>query len=237
MIEAPNRADELADLLRQIRACRACLDQPRGAPLPHAPRPVLHVGAGARILVASQAPGTKVHLSGRSFTDASGDRLRAWMGIDAETFYDERLIAIAAMGFCFPGQDPKGADLPPRRECAALWHDRLFAALPEFDLILAVGRAAQTYHFKRLGLGPLLGGGLSETVAQWRAIRAAHPRTRIYALPHPSWRNTGWLKRHPWFEAELLPELRRDVAVSLDRAMRLCEGEKKSNRETAPWPK
>ncbi|MBA4788519.1 MAG: uracil-DNA glycosylase family protein [Rhizobiales bacterium] len=237
MAQAPVTGEGLADLLAQIRACRACVEAPMGAPLPHAPRPVLHVSESARILVASQAPGTKVHLSGRSFTDASGDRLRAWMGVDAATFYDERRIAIAAMGFCFPGQDAKGADLPPRRECARLWHDRLFAALPDFDLILAVGRAAQTYHFRRLGLGHLLGGGLGETVAAWRAVREARPGTRLYALPHPSWRNTGWLKRHPWFEAELLPELRRDVALSLDRARRLCEGEAKSERETASWPK
>ncbi len=237
MTQKPTTNDTVADLLQQIRRCRACVETPRGLPLPHEPRPVLHVSATARILVASQAPGTRVHASGRSFTDASGDRLRAWMGVDDETFYDERRIAIAAMGFCFPGQDANGGDLPPRRECAALWHDRLFAALPPFDLILTVGRAAQSYHFRRLGLGHLLAGGLSETVAAWRAIRTAHPVTRLYALPHPSWRNTGWLKRNPWFEAEVLPELRRDVRASLDRAARLCEGEGTYKKETAEWPK
>lgn len=220
-------------LLAQIRACRACIEAPRGAPMPHEPRPVLHVSATARILVASQAPGTKVHLSGRSFTDASGDRLRGWMGVDETTFYDEARIAIAAMGFCFPGQDANGSDLPPRRECAALWHDRLFATLPAFDLILAVGRAAQAYHMKRLGLAHLMRPGLSETVENWRAIRAALPQTRLYPLPHPSWRNTGWLRRHPWFETDLLPELRADIAASLDRARRLCEGRANTDRETA----
>ncbi|MEW6254492.1 MAG: uracil-DNA glycosylase family protein [Pseudomonadota bacterium] len=237
MTERPRNEDRLADLLVQIRQCRACVDAPRGAPLPHAPRPVLHVSRTARILVASQAPGTRVHASGQSFTDASGDRLRDWMGVDRETFYDERRIAIVAMGFCFPGQDANGGDLPPRRECAALWHDRLFASLAAHDLILAVGRAAQAYHFRRLGLGHLLGRSLTETVAAWRAIRVASPVTRIYALPHPSWRNTGWLKRQPWFEADLLPELRRDIRTSLDRAALLCEGEKKSKKETAEWPK
>ncbi|MEP9378080.1 uracil-DNA glycosylase family protein [Aquabacter sp. CN5-332] len=227
----------LDGLVAEIRACRACLDAPLGPPLPHEPRPVLRVSSTARILVASQAPGTKVHLSGLPFTDASGDRLRKWLGVDKKTFYDVSRIAIAAMGFCFPGQDAKGADLPPRRECARLWHDRLFAALPEFDLILTIGRPAQAYHLKRLGLGHLLGTGLTQTVASWRQVRASRNDTRVYALPHPSWRNTGWLKKNPWFEADLLPELQADIAASLDRAERVCKGRDKSDRETATWPK
>ncbi|MFG1429012.1 uracil-DNA glycosylase family protein [Roseixanthobacter glucoisosaccharinicivorans] len=206
---------DLAALVADIRACRACVEAPLGLPLPHAPRPVLRVSPTARILVASQAPGTKVHLSGLPFTDASGDRLRAWMGVSQEEFYDVARIAIAPMGFCFPGQDSAGGDLPPRRECARLWHDRLFAALPQFDIVLTIGRPAQAYHFRRLGLADLLGSSLTQTVKNWRAVRAAALRPRLYALPHPSWRNTGWLKRHPWFEAEVLPELRADVRRAL----------------------
>ena len=213
MSEDAGRAGDgagLAELVAAIRACRACVEAPIGAPLSHQPRPVLQVSGSARILVASQAPGTKVHLSGLPFTDASGDRLRAWMGVDKPVFYDAARIAIAPMGFCFPGQDAAGGDLPPRRECALLWHDRLFATLPPFDLVLAIGRPAQAYHLKRLDLGHVLGKGLSETVANWRQVRAAGG-TRVYALPHPSWRNTGWLKRHPWFEQELVPELQADI--------------------------
>ncbi|MFG1478235.1 uracil-DNA glycosylase family protein [Xanthobacter sp. V4C-4] len=213
-------------LLAAIRACRVCVEAPRGAPLPHAPRPVLQVSATARILVASQAPGTRVHESGRPFTDASGDRLRAWMGIDASTFYDASRIAIAPMGFCFPGQDAKGADLPPRRECAATWHDALFAALPRFALVLAVGRPAQAYHLRRLGLAAHAGEGLTQTVAAWRAVRAAGARLDrpviLYPLPHPSWRNTGWLKRHPFFEQELLPELKADIDRALHAPAEAC---------------
>lgn len=207
-------------LVARIRACRLCVEAPRGAPLPHAPRPVLRVSSTARILVASQAPGTKVHLSGLPFTDASGDRLRAWMGVSSDTFYDVARIAIAPMGFCFPGQDAKGADLPPRRECVATWHDALFAALPNFALVLAVGRPAQAYHLKRLGLGHLIGRGLTETVANWRAVRsaaAAGGYTMVYPLPHPSWRNTGWIRKNPFFEAELLPALKADIARLLLR--------------------
>ncbi|HSI42041.1 MAG TPA: uracil-DNA glycosylase family protein [Xanthobacteraceae bacterium] len=200
-------------LVAQIRACRACVEAPIRAPLPHAPRPVLRVSGAARLLVASQAPGTKVHLSGMPFTDASGDRLRDWMGLVPETFYDVERVAIAPMGFCFPGQDATGADLPPRPECALLWHDRLFAALPRIELVLAIGAPAQAYHLRRLGLGHLVGGGLTERVANWRAIYRARSGPRLLPLPHPSWRNTGWLKRHPWFEQELLPVLRAEVAA------------------------
>ncbi|WP_420712654.1 uracil-DNA glycosylase family protein [Ancylobacter sp. SL191] len=209
MAAPPERLD---DLLARIRACRLCVEAPRGVALPHEPRPVLHVGPTARLLIASQAPGTKVHASGRSFDDASGDRLRAWLGLDRATFYDEGHVAIAAMGFCFPGQDAKGGDLPPRRECAGQWHDRLFAARAPFDLIVAVGASAQAYHLRRLGLERFARGGLTERVMAWREIWEARTAPRVLPLPHPSWRNTGWLKRHPWFEAELLPVLRAEVA-------------------------
>ena len=204
--------DTLDDLLAEIRACRVCVEAPRRQPLPHLPRPVLHVTSRARILIASQAPGTKVHASGQSFDDASGDRLRDWMGVDRATFYDDSRVAIAAMGFCFPGQDSKGGDLPPRTECAAIWHDRLFAARAPFALIIAVGASAQAYHLRRMGLERFTKVGLTERVMAWREIYEAHRHPRILTLPHPSWRNTGWLKRHPWFAQELLPVLRAEVA-------------------------
>ncbi|MGQ3675008.1 uracil-DNA glycosylase family protein [Xanthobacter sp. TB0139] len=203
---------------------------PSGTPLPHAPRPVLRVASTARILVAGQAPGTRVHASGLPFTDPSGDRLRNWMGVDKTTFYDVRRIAIIPMGFCFPGLDAKGADLPPRRECVRTWHDALFATLPPFRLVLAVGRPAQAYHLRRLGLGAYLGSSLTETVQNWRAVRAAGLRPRqngamqevvkggpvcVYPLPHPSWRNSGWLKRNPFFETEVLPQLQADIQALL----------------------
>lgn len=203
-------------LLARIRACRRCVEDPMGLPLPHAPRPVVRASATARILIAGQAPGTRVHASGMPFTDPSGDRLRAWMGVGSDLFYDERRIAIIPMGFCFPGLDAKGADLPPRRECVRTWHDELFATLPPFHLVLAVGRPAQHYHLRRLGLGAYLAGSLRDTVAGWRDVRAAGlalPRpVCVYPLPHPSWRNTGWLKRNPFFEADVLPRLRDDLA-------------------------
>jgi uracil-DNA glycosylase len=206
---------ELDHLIEQIRACRVCVDNPRGKRLPHEPRPVLRASPVAKIFIASQAPGTKVHASGLPFDDASGDRLRNWMGVDRETFYDERKIGIAAMGFCFPGQDTKGGDLPPRKECRATWHDRLFAALPEPELILAVGSYSQDYHLRRLGLADLMGDTLSETLVHWRVIFEARQGPRVMVLPHPSWRNTGFLKKRPWFEKELVPRLRREIEAIL----------------------
>ncbi|AVO44265.1 uracil-DNA glycosylase family protein [Phreatobacter cathodiphilus] len=213
--DIPRGVDSLDALEPAIRACRICVERPWGAPLPHEPRPVAWPSATARILVAGQAPGTRVHASGRPFTDPSGDRLRSWMGIDAATFYDRSRIAIVPMGFCFPGLDAKGGDLPPRRECRAAWHDRLMAAMPQVDLILAVGATAQAYHLGRLGLGHLAGRTLTETVEAWRTIRSAGTGPAVFVLPHPSWRNSGWLKRHPWFEEDLLPVLRTEVAARL----------------------
>jgi uracil-DNA glycosylase len=156
--------------------------------------------------VCSQAPGTRVYRSEIPFTDASGDRLRDWMGVSPQEFYDERRIAVVPMGFCFPGQDEKGADLPPRSECAMLWHERLFDALPQLDLVLAVGSYAQNWH-----LGDEAGASLQETMLNWRVHLKRKTRPRVLPLPHPSWRNNGWLKRNPWFEEELLPVLRRQV--------------------------
>lgn len=208
-------ASSLTKFVSEIRACRICRDAPRfGSALPHEPRPVVRVSATARVLVAGQAPGLRVHASGAPFTDPSGVRLRAWMGVDDATFYDGARIAIAPMGFCFPGYNEKGSDLPPRRECAALWHDRLFELLPQVEFILAVGAPAQRYHLARLGRGDLFGPTLTDTVGRWRSIRDA-TRPRLYPLPHPSWRNNGWIKANPWFEAELLPALRADLAPYL----------------------
>ena len=198
----------LEDLLARIGACRICRDAPLSRPLPHEPRPVVRVTPTARLLVASQAPGIKVHASGLPFDDRSGDRLRAWMGVDRETFYDTRRIAFAPMGFCFPGYDATGADLPPRRECRLAWHDRLFALLPKVEMVLTVGAHAQEYHLQRLGLSARK-QPMAEVVRRWRDYEQTSPR--VIPLPHPSWRNTGWLKKNPWFEAELLPVLQTEV--------------------------
>lgn len=201
----------LPDLLAAVRACRLCRDQPNGPPLPHEPRPVLRLSQTARLLVAGQAPGTRVHASGKPFTDPSGDRLRAWMGVDSDTFYDEARIAIVPMGFCFPGLDAKGGDLPPRRECADAWHDRLFDARPPFDVIIALGLHAQRYHARRLGLP--MPASLSSSVEDWRTSAFRNTGPRLFPLPHPSWRNSGWLNRNPWFSADVLPALRAAVAA------------------------
>jgi uracil-DNA glycosylase len=199
-------------LLAELRACRICRDAPRhGPPLPHEPRPVIQAAATARLCIAGQAPGVRVHASGQPFTDPSGVRLRQWLGLDEAAFYNAARIAIVPMGHCFPGHDAKGGDLPPRRECAPLWRDRVFAQLPELRLVLCLGQYALRWH-----LGQTTGqGSLTATVADWRAILAAKRDLRILPLPHPSWRNNGWLKRNPWFEAELLPVLRAEVVKAL----------------------
>lgn len=191
------------DLLSEIRACRLCADRFRLTETAHAPRPVVIARPSARLLIAGQAPGARVHASGRPFTDPSGDRLRDWLGLDATEFYDDTRVAILPMGFCFPGYR-KGADLPPPALCAQTWRARLMAELPDVRLILPVGGIAQRWH---LGIRT----PVTQTVAQWRDfLPGAIP------LPHPSWRNTGWLKRNPWFEADLLPVLRTRVREVLD---------------------
>lgn len=204
------RTSALERLQASISACEVCIAAPRGQPLAHPPRPVLRVSSTARLLIASQAPGHLVHQTGVPFNDPSGDRLRDWLGLDREIFYDAGRIAIIPMGFCFPGYDKTGADLPPRRECRELWHDRLFAMLRQIETVLAIGRFAQIYHFRRLGhtLPPAV--SVTDLVSRWREFEKTSPR--IIPLPHPSWRNSGWIKRHPWFEAELLPALRIEVA-------------------------
>jgi uracil-DNA glycosylase len=206
-------ASKLAAMAWRIRACRICLEAPRGAPLLHEPRPVLRVSSTARLLVASQAPGTKVHLTGLPFNDASGDRLRQWMNISCEVFYDEARIAIVPMGFCFPGHDANKGDLPPRRECRETWHDELFSLMPQIECVLAIGRFAQEYHFARAGRPLPKGLTVDETIRRWWEFIGGAPK--IIALPHPSWRNNTWIKRNPWFEQDLLPELRAEVARAI----------------------
>jgi uracil-DNA glycosylase len=200
------RSAALDALIGDIRSCRLCRDSPRGVPIPHEPRPVLRVSPSARICVCGQAPGTRVHASGVPFTDPSGDRLRDWMGIGEAEFYDESRIAIVPMGFCFPGLDAKGGDLPPRPECAPRWRRALFGLLPQFELIVLVGFHAQRWH-----LGERAKASLTETVAAWRGYAGEVGGPLFVPTPHPSWRNNGWLKRNPWFEAETLPFLRREV--------------------------
>jgi uracil-DNA glycosylase len=204
------QASALDDITARIRACRVCRDAHHARPLPHEPRPVFRVSATARLLVASQAPGLRVHQTGLPFNDPSGERLRQWMGVDRGTFYDEAKIAIVPMGFCFPGYNELKADLPPRRECRATWHDELFAQLPQIETILMIGRYAQEYHFGRLGRPLPKGAGVDAIVRRWREFGGGTPR--LFALPHPSWRNSAWLKRNPWFEAEVLPVVRTEVA-------------------------
>lgn len=203
----------LARLVGQIRRCQACVESPQGRPLPHAPRPVLRVSATARLAIVGQAPGTRVHASGVPFSDPSGKRLRDWMGVTEAEFYDEARIAILPMGFCFPGQDAAGGDLPPRRECAPLWRPRLFALLPQLELVLLVGLYAQRWHLGAAGVQ----GGLGETVRAFREILERPGRPRLFPLPHPSWRNNAWITRNPWFEADLVPCLRGEVRALLDR--------------------
>jgi uracil-DNA glycosylase len=203
---------ELDALLARIRGCRLCRDAPSfGPPLPHEPRPVVQASRSARICIAGQAPGVRVHVSGRPFTDASGTRLRQWLAISEDEFYDPRKVAIVGMGFCFPGNDAKGGDLPPRRECAQTWRRALLSLLDSIELMILVGRHAQRWH---LG-SEFTAKGLASTVVDWRRIYVAQQSRRTIPLPHPSWRNTGWLKRNPWFEAELLPALQADVASIL----------------------
>jgi uracil-DNA glycosylase len=203
-------SEELENFAARVRACRICVENPVGRPLPHEPRPVLRPSSSARILIASQAPGTKVHMSGMPFTDASGDRLRNWLGVSNEEFYDTTKFAIVPMGFCFPGQDAKGGDLPPRRECTAAWRAPLMALMPRIDLVLTIGSYAQSWH-----MGAARRPSLTETVMDWRTIWGAPSNPKVLPLPHPSWRNTGWLKRNPWFEMDLLPFLRSEIRYRL----------------------
>ena len=191
------------DLVARIGACRLCAPRFAATATAHAPRPVVWFRPGARILIAGQAPGARVHASGRPFTDPSGDRLRDWLGMDDATFYDRDRVAILPMAFCFPGYDAKGADLPPPPLCAATWRDQVLAGLGEVRLTVLVGGHAQRWHLKTRA-------GVTETVRGWR-----DHAPQVFPLPHPSWRNTAWLKTNPWFADELLPHLRQSVVKAL----------------------
>jgi uracil-DNA glycosylase len=197
-----SEADGLAALLREVRGCRHC-----EAHLPLGPRPVVRVSPTARLLIASQAPGTKVHLAGISFWDASGDRLRSWLGMDKALFYDESRVAILPMGFCYPGRLPNGGDAPPRPECAPLWRRRLLAAMPALRLTLLVGSYAQTYVAREENWPA---ARMTDRVMQFRSYLP-----RYLPLPHPSWRTGSWENRNPWFQSEVLPALREAVHKAL----------------------
>lgn len=187
-----------------IAACRLCADRFAATATGHAPRPVVWFRPGARILIAGQAPGMRVQKSGRPFDDPSGDRLRGWLGLTPAQFYNTAQVAIVPMAFCFPGYNAKGADLPPPPVCARTWHAAVMAALPEIRLTVLVGGHAHRWH-----LGTR--ASVTDTVAGWRDHAPG-----LFPLPHPSWRNTAWLKRNPWFETDLLPPLRAQVRKALD---------------------
>lgn len=196
-------------LLRDIQACRICAAEFSATPTAHAPRPVLQISQTARVAIVGQAPGWRVHQAGRPFDDPSGVRLRRWLGVDEAEFWDPTRFAILPMGFCFPGHDAKGGDRPPPKVCAKTWRAPLMAAHPQLELLLLLGRAAIDWHLpasaRRHTLSDLVGG--------WRARLSAPERPRLVPAPHPSWRNTAWLKRNPWFEAEAAPALRTAVAA------------------------
>jgi uracil-DNA glycosylase len=189
-------------LLREVRACRIC-----EAELPLGPRPVLRARASARVLIVGQAPGTRVHETGIPWNDPSGERLRSWMNVDRETFYDESRFAIVPMGFCYPGRLPRGGDMPPRPECAQHWLERILECLPNIELTLLFGQYAHRQY-----LGAARKKTLTETVQAWQEYTP-----RYLPMPHPSPRNIGWLQRHPWFEADVVPYLRRRVRQTLRR--------------------
>ena len=186
----------LTDILREVRACQIC-----SANLPFGPRPVLQAASTARLLIIGQAPGSKVHQSGVPWTDASGDRLRGWLELDRSAFHDEARVAILPMGFCYPGAGENRGDKPPRPECAPRWHERLLKHLPDLELTLLVGQYAHRYY---LGSGRKC--SMTETV---KAFSEYGPQ--FFPLPHPGWRSPIWMRKHPWFEQAVIPELRKAV--------------------------
>lgn len=193
----------MSDVRTELKNCRICAERFAATATAHQPRPVVWFEGSPRILIASQAPGARVHEAMTPFWDRSGDRLRSWMGIDENAFYDRDKVAIVPMAFCFPGYDKAGSDLPPPKICAATWRDRALETLGNIPLTLLIGGYAQSWH---------LGGkmGVTDRVARWREYAPD-----VFCLPHPSWRNTGWLKRNPWFEAEVLPALQARIAEVL----------------------
>jgi uracil-DNA glycosylase len=196
----PAQRESFAELLARARACRVCAKE-----LPLGPRPVFRLAPSARLLIVGQAPGTKVHATGIPWNDPSGDRLREWLALDRDAFYDTARIAILPMGLCYPGRLPQGGDAPPRSECAPLWHPPLRARLTNVRLTLLVGAYAQAYY-----LGQERGASVAETVRNFRAYLPA-----FLPLPHPSWRTLAWAKRNPWFARRVIPELRRKVHEAL----------------------
>lgn len=214
MTEAP----PLAELQQQINSCTICRDHPlNGNPLDHEPHPVCISSTTAKIAICGQAPGIRVHNTGIPFNDPSGTRLREWLDVTSEEFYDSNHFALIPMGFCFPGYDKHGSDLPPRRECRITWHDQVFSLMPQLQFIIAIGSHAQNYHLRR---NPTYRDYLqaqpkpvntTTTVKNWRRYIESNQNTgpEILPLPHPSWRNSGWLKRNLWLEKELLPVLRQ----------------------------
>ena len=186
-----------------MRACQICSEGMH--PLPHPPNPVFQLHPDASVLICGQAPGNLVNQTGRPFTDPSGDRLRKWMGIGPEIFYDETRVAILPMGFCFPGYTANGSDKPPRKECAAEWREQALTILPNIRVSLLIGAYAQKWHLRKH-----YAGSVTQTVENWRQFAPDS-----FVLPHPSWRNNAWLNRHPWFEDDLLPELKNAVHSAL----------------------
>lgn len=192
-------AHDLTKLVSDVRGCRLCEGE-----IP-APRPVLRISETARVLIAGQAPGTRVHESGKPFTDSSGDRLRDWMGVEENVFYDESRIAILPMGFCFPGLDAKGGDKPPRPVCARTWRVQLLEHLPNLKLTLVIGGYAMKWHLPQIWTG-----AVTTTVSNWKDAGEA-----FMPLPHPSWRNNAWIKKHPWFSDDVLPALKHRIQTIL----------------------
>ena len=205
--------DEIDELEKEISACRICYDKPLFLPpLPHEPHPVAYLSATARIVIAGQAPGLRVHKTGIPFNDPSGDRLRQWLGVGRECFYDKSKFAIIPMGFCFPGYSKTKSDLPPRKECRLIWHKRVFKQMPQIKLVIAIGGYAQKYHISNLQEK-----SVTDTVKNWKNILSKLQPGGYYVLPlpHPSWRNTHWIKKNAWFESELLPVLKSLVSSYL----------------------
>ncbi|MEM7519766.1 MAG: uracil-DNA glycosylase family protein [Pseudomonadota bacterium] len=193
----------MRDIREDLRNCTLCANRFAATATAHRPNPVVWFAPGARILIASQAPGLRVHKANTPFWDASGKRLRAWLGVDDDTFYDRSRVAIIPMGFCFPGYNAKGSDLPPPSICTATWRAQALAMVPDIRLTVLIGAYAMRYHLPGFTK-------VTEAVAGWR-----HHPPHVFALPHPSWRNTAWLKRNPWFEVEVLPRLRVAVQEAL----------------------
>lgn len=190
----------MTDIRPDLRACTLCADRFAATATAHQPNPVVWFQPGARLLIASQAPGIRVHKANTPFWDASGVRLRDWLGLDEAAFYDRSRVAIIPMAFCFPGYDAKGSDLPPPPVCARTWRAGALATVPGIRMTVLIGGHAMKYHLPDFTT-------VTEAVAGWRN----HP-PGVFALPHPSWRNTGWLKKNPWFEADVLPRLRAKVS-------------------------